>query len=415
MNQEFSNLLDLLAKDEDRNQRFLHLTPNEPAMSQTARQFLSSKLNDRYYFGPGKEGVMDNGAFTSLGLTGVGQFVAAAEHALKEMLGAGEVNLNCLSGVHAMMCVLLSVTQPGDTVMSLNHDHGGHFATKGILNQIGRKSVDTVYDYQKGKFDAAKTAKVFHDSRAKVLYLDVSYHTDLINVAELRQHLGDDALIVYDASHAIGLMMGAAIPSPLAEGADVICANTHKTLPGPQKGLIAYKDATFGKQTNSIINSCLFSSTHTGSLLALATTILEMKQHGQAYAQQIVSNSQSLSAALVAAGFKVRRNIDGSYSKTHQVHLIVDGIDERRTIYDKLYANSIAVAFDSPSILHNGTFIRLGTQEVTRYGMTANEMQTIAGFIRRAIDGNDIKSEVENFKKQFATIHYSFDAANFNA
>lgn len=410
MDTQFSHLVDGVATDVNRNERFLHLTPNEPVMSDTARQFLLSPLNDRYYFGPGVDGVMDNGAFTSLGLTGVGRMVSAAEDALKRMTGAETVNLNCLSGVHAMMCVLLSVTKPGDTVMTLHHDHGGHFATKGILLQTGRQSVDTVYDYATQQFDAEATAARFHQSGATLLYLDVSYYTAPIDIRSLRNALGDDAIIAFDASHTMGLILGGSITSPLIEGADIVCANTHKTLPGPQKGLIAFRSAELGNQANSIINGCLFSSTHTGSILALATTLLEMERHGKAYARQIVENSQALGQALVDQGFDVRTNPDGTYSHTHQVHVKTDKVGDRREIYDSLYQNSIAVAFDSPSILNNGTFIRLGTQELTRRGMKSHDMQTIAEFIRRAVDGQDVRSEVERFKQSFPRIEYSFDS-----
>lgn len=412
MSTSFDNLLHGIQLDVSRDHRFLHLTPNEAVMSDVARKFMTSTLNDRYYFGPGENGVMDNGHFTALGLSGVGAMVDVAELALKKMLGAEAVNLNCLSGVHAMMCVVLSVTEPGDTVMTLHHDHGGHFATKGILQRTGRHTVDTVYDFESQSFDVEATARIFREGRAKLLYLDMSYHTSPVDVSLLRSAIGDDALIAYDASHTIGLMLGGVIESPLREGADIVCANTHKTLPGPQKGLIAFRSNLLGEKANTIINAGLYSSTHTGSLLALATTILEMEQYGAEYARQVVKNSQALGASLASCGFDVRKNSDGSYSKTHQVHVLTERIGQRRQVYDQLYKNSIAVAFDSPTILKNGTFIRLGTQEITRRGMKEDDMAVIADFMRRAVSGEDLHEEVEGFKCSFPGVEYSFDATN---
>ena len=409
MDVSFEKLLDGIHSDENRNYRFLHLTPNEPAMSDTARSFLLSPLGDRYYFGPGENGVKDNGALTSLGLGGVGAIVDAAEDALKRTLGASVINMNCLSGVHAMMCVLLAVTSPGDTVMTLDHDHGGHFATKGILKQTGRHSIDTIYDFTKQQFDAKAIAQRFHENKATLLYLDVSYYTAPINIRELRDELGEEALIVFDASHTLGLLVGGSITSPLREGADIICANTHKTLPGPQKGLIAFRDGARGKDANSIIDGCLVSSAHTGSLLALSTTILEMERFGEQYAKLVIDNAQALGESLYRHGFNLRRNPDGSFSRTHQIHVKTDGLGGRRDIYDKLYHNSIAVAFDSPSILHNGTFIRLGTQEITRRGMRPEHMNTISQFIKHSIEGENIRFEVEEFKQSFPSVLFSFD------
>lgn len=130
------------------------------------------------------------------------------------------------------------------------------------------------------------------------------------------------------------------------------------------------------------------------------------------YAHQVVKNSQALGASLANCGFDVRKNSDGSYSKTHQVHVLTERIGQRRQVYDRLYKNSIAVAFDSPTILKNGTFIRLGTQEITRRGMKGDDMAIIADFMRRAVSGEDLHEEVEGFKCSFPGVEYSFDATN---
>ncbi len=99
------------------------------------------------------------------------------------MLGAAEVNLNCLSGVHAMMCAILSTTEPNETVMTVHHDHGGHFATKGIVDRIGRKHVFTPsYNFDTLSFDADSLAKAFKESGAKALYMDVSYYLNPHNL-----------------------------------------------------------------------------------------------------------------------------------------------------------------------------------------------------------------------------------------
>lgn len=98
---------------------------------------------------------------------------------------------------------------------------------------------------------------------------------------EIREALGEDVIIIYDASHTMGLIMGQQFQAPFKEGANVICANTHKTLPGPQKGMMAFRDKELGKKANAIIDGCLYSSPHTASMIALSTTILEIKEFGQ--------------------------------------------------------------------------------------------------------------------------------------
>lgn len=396
--------------DEQKDANFLHLTSNEPYVSETAKAFAGSRLADRYYMGGGEDGMVDLGAFTTLGLPSIEALVAAAEEATKEMLSAAVVNLGCLSGVHAMMCAILSTTEPGDTVMTVHHDHGGHFATKGILERIGRKHVSTSYNIETLSFDPEGIARTFKESGAKAFYMDVSYYLNPHNLREIRAALGEEAIIIYDASHTMGLIMGGQFQAPLKEGANVICANTHKTLPGPQKGMIAFRDKDFGEKANDIINSCLYSSPHTASMIALATTILEMKEFGQDFAKQIIANSNALGEALAKHGYHIRKANTGRYSENHQVHLMTEKVGNYKELWRRLYKNNINVNFDSPDVFKQGFFIRLGTQEITRRGMKEAQMEQIADFLQRGLSGYEFGDEVEAFVSKFTKVEYSFDA-----
>jgi glycine hydroxymethyltransferase len=312
------------------------------------------------------------------------------------MFGAAVVNLNCLSGVHAMMCAILSTTEPGDTVMTVHHDHGGHFATEGILARIGRKHVSTSYNFDTLSFDAEGIAQTFKESGAKAFYMDLR---------EIRAALGEEAIIIYDASH----IMGGQFQAPLKEGANVICANTHKTLPGPQKGMIAFRDEELGEKANDIINSCLYSSPHTASMIGLAVTILEMKEFGQDFAKQIIANSNALGEALATRGYRVRKANTGRYSENHQVHVLTEELGSYKDLWRLLYRNNINVNFDSPDVFKQGAFIRLGTQEITRRGMKEAEMEQIADFLQRGLSGHEFGNEVTAFVDKYRMAHYSFD------
>ncbi len=399
--------LDKIKEEEARNENFLHLTANESQMSKTARLFLDSRLSERYYVGAGKDDIVDWGIFTQLGFKGIAGLVTEAENAAKEMLGASVINLGCLSGVHAMMCAILSTTEPGDTVMTVDHDHGGHFATSGILKRVGRNNIYAAYNLGELKFDAKKTVQIFKRAGAKAFYMDVSYYVNPHNLRELREALGESAIIIYDASHTIGLIMGQTFQSPLKEGANVVCANTHKTLSGPQKGMIAFRDKAFGEKANAIIKGSLYSSLHTHHIIALAITILELKVFGKEYAQQIIANSNAVGQAFTDLGYDVRRANTGRFSENHQAHIFIDDKGKRLDLYKKLVANNISTNFDNP--LGGRLYIRIGTQEITRRGMKEKEMQQIASFIDRSFKGEDIKEEVMIFNKQFPNILYSFD------
>ncbi|OGJ06259.1 hypothetical protein A2238_01645 [Candidatus Nomurabacteria bacterium RIFOXYA2_FULL_35_9] len=219
--------------------------------------------------------------------------------------------------------------------------------------------------------------------------------------------MGKNAIIIYDASHTIGLMMGGQFQSPLIEGADIICANTHKTLPGPQKGLIAFKNKKLAKKVNDVISKGLVSSSHTHHLIALSISILEMKKYGKKYAKQIIKNSNQLGMNLENLGYEVRKTPNGSYSLNHQVHLYIDNFKNRKKIYSNLVKNNISTNFDDR--LGDRLFIRLGTQEITRRGMKEKDMKGIATFIDKSLRGKNVKNDVIKFNSRFKKIYYSFD------
>ena len=407
---DIQKYLDNIKKDEERNNNLLHLTANENQMSETARMFLDSKISERYYMGGGNQDeIADFGHFTAFGLRGIEDLVNVAKEAVKEMLSAADVNLSVLSGVHAMMCAILSTTEPGDIVMTVPLEFGGHFATQGILDRVGRKHVFADYNLEELKFDANKIAKKVKETGAKAIYLDVSYYLNPHNLKEIREAVGDEIIIIYDASHTIGLMMGQQFQSPLKEGANVICANTHKTLPGPHKGMIAFRDQKLADKANAIIDGSLYSTPHTTHMIALSITILELKEFGQEYAKQIIANSNAIAEAFAKLGYEVRKANTGRYSENHQAHVFIDKMGDHMKLYKNLMNNNISTNFEGTELTNERWFIRIGTAEVTRRGMKEAEMIRIAGFIDRAMKGDNIKDEVLGFNRKFPNILYSFD------
>lgn len=404
---QIETILDTIRHEEKRNNALLHLTANEGQMSETARQVLDWKLSERYYYAPTTQDIMDNGKFTALGLPAVSELVDKAEKATQHMLGGAVTTLYCLSGIHAMMSAILSTTEAGDGIMTIHVQDGGHFATEHIVNMLGRRHSFAVFDQEKLSFDVEQTATLFRTSKAHALYLDMSYYVNPHNLAELRQALGEQAIIIYDASHTMGLLMGNTFQDPFAEGADVICANTHKTLPGPQKGMVVFKDRGFGSKAVQKINFRLFSSPHVHHLIALCITILEMQEYGKAYARQVIANANALGKAFEDLGYDMRKANTGRYSENHQLHLFVDGLEPTNLLYRRLLQNNISTHFNK--VLGGRDFIRFGTQEVTRRGMKEADMATIANLLHAALKGEDVAQKVDALNSGFTKILYSFD------
>lgn len=392
-----------IEKTENEYSNILHLTANENVLSPIALRAYQSSLYSRYDMGEGSDGVIIHGGFAAKGMPETRDLLNAAVGAAKKMLSAEVVELNCLSGVHAMLSSLLSTTRPSDTVMSVLSRHGGHFATKPIIEASGRKQIYAEYDFEHQCFDVEKTAKIFHENHAKALYLDVSVYLKPHPIKELRKALGEDAIIIYDASHTMGLIMAGEFQSPLTEGADVISANTHKTLPGPHRGMIAFKNVKLWEKATPIITN-LYSTVHTNSLLALAITILEMEKYGKSYAKQIIKNSNSLAEALVDLNLPVRRADNKQYSYNHQVHMFTD-MDNQEIV--RLFLNN-NISINTSRALGEQIFIRFGTQEITHRGMKEPDMKDLAVLIKGVLDRQNMLEKVTEFNRKFKEVNYGF-------
>jgi glycine/serine hydroxymethyltransferase len=305
------------------------------------------------------------------------------------------------------MSAILSTTKAGDTVMTVHPNDGGHFATTGIIKHFGRKHIFAKYNLDKLNFDADETAKIFKKNKAKLFYIDASNYINPHNLKEIRKKLGKEAIIVYDASHTLGLILGGKFQNPFKEGADIITANTHKTFAGPQKGLIIVKNKKLGEKMQSEILGTLYSSNHVANLIALAITILEWEVYGKKYAKNVIENAQALSKEFEKFGFEVRKVNDKTYTQNEQVHLFLKDETQRLKWAENLTKNNISTNLHcSPG---KRIFVRIGTQEVTRRGMMPEDMKIIAKLFVDAINGKNVKNKVVNLNKKFSKIKYSFD------
>ncbi|MFD5144346.1 hypothetical protein [Streptomyces sp. NPDC058401] len=380
----------------------LPLNANENGLTARTARVLATPLGQRYLMDVEREVCVfgRNAAFA--GMPAVSGPVKAGREALRRMLGADRVTLDCLSGVHAMTSVVLAATRPGDTVMTVPSDQGGHHSTAPILASAGRRHAFTRYDRAAGAFDVAGTARAAAQEGVTALYLDTSVLVEPVPVRALRAALPPHVTIVVDASHLLGLVLGGACPNPLDEGADILCGSTHKTFPGPQKGIVAVRDGRRFGAAMDLIEGSLVSSVHTASTLALAIALVEFEEYGAEYAHRTVANAQALGRALTARGLTVRTTAEGRFSRTHQVHCRIE--DDRATALHRCLANGITTSVSGA--LGDHRFLRLGVQEVTLRGMREDAMEDLARLIRTALDGGDCRADVERTVRRFPAATY---------
>jgi glycine hydroxymethyltransferase len=227
-------------------------------------------------------------------------------------------------------------------------------------------------------------------------------------VSAVREIVGPGTLVVYDASHTLGLIAGGVFQDPLSEGCDVLQGNTHKSFPGAHKGLIAYRDRTLGERAAAAFGSALVSSQNTAATLANFVTALEMAEHADAYAAAMQTNRVALAAALSSLDGRFLGPADsGPVSCSHV--LLVESVAGRRG-YD-LARDLIAAGLHLNARPVNGRVVlRLGVQEVTRLGMGPTQMHQLAELIvRAAADDPHVRGEVVRLRRRHRHVAYSLD------
>ncbi len=350
------------------------------------------------------------GNFVYRGLDHVSAMEASAIHVCQAMFGAAWVEFRCLSGIHAMQTTVATLTKPGDTVMRIATKDGGHFLTETICRLFGRRSCTFVFDRRTRRLDIEATARVIRDKRPALLYLDLMNYLFPFPVKELRE-IADGVPIVYDASHTLGLIAGGQFQSPLREGADILQGNTHKTLFGPQKGLILGNDESLMDQVIYGLSTGLVSSQHTAETMALFVALHETYYYGREYAIRTVANAQFLARALYEGGLSVLEPERG-FTANHQLFVDLRPIGSGPSVLDRLIRANISanrtIAFEHLDAL------RIGVQEVTRYGFDENDLRKVSRLLIRVVLENErpdaVRQDVVRLVRSRRAIHYAAES-----
>ena len=348
----------------------------------------------------------------------------------KKLFKAEFADVRPISGVVANLVIYSAFTNPGDIMIAPSIPAGGHIShgkkehsgTAGLVHGLDVEFYP--FDAEEMTIDVDKTKdKVEELKKAGRLPKMAMFGGSLFlfphPVKELADFLKSHNIhINYDAAHVAGLIAGGQFQDPLREGADSMTMSTHKTLFGPQGGLVL-AGAKYGEAIKKATFPGLTSSHHIHHMAAKAITFAEALEFGKDYAKQVIKNAKILAEALSENGFKVLGEKRG-FTKSHQVAVnVLDYSDGGKVEADLEKANIIVNRQLIPGDIKAGRNyfhpggIRLGVAEITRLGMKGSEMKEIASFIKKVvIDKKDPKkmvSTVKKFRKDYQKVHYCFD------
>jgi glycine hydroxymethyltransferase len=223
--------------------------------------------------------------------------------------------------------------------------------------------------------------------------------------------------IFFDGAHQLGLIAGGEFQDPLREGAALLTGSAGKTFSGPQSGVIVWNDPALTQGITHAIFPVLAATHQVNRVAALAAAAAEFLAYGPAYMRQIVHNAQALGEALHRRGVPVLGAHKG-YTRTQQVIADVrqfgGGLEvAQRLARANLITNKNLIPGDQPADWDRPGGLRLGTIEVTRLGMDAQDMDTIAGFIARLLveqaSPEDVLEDVIDFRLPYQKMYYCFE------
>lgn len=315
------------------------------------------------------------------------------------LFGAEHANVQPHSGANANLAVFFALLQPGDTVMGMNLQEGGHLSHGSPVNISGKYFNIVPYgvDPETERIDYDDMRRIALQCKPKMIVVGASAYSRIIDFARCRE-IADEvgAYLMVDMAHIAGLIAAGVHPSPVPY-ADVVTTTTHKTLRGPRGGMILCRE-----ELAKAIDKAVFPGTQGGPLMhiiaAKAVALGEaLTDEFKEYQQQIVKNAAALAEALTAGGIKLVSG--GTDNHLMLLNLVDEGITgkelEHRLDEVHITANKNTIPRDPQSpFVTSG--LRIGTPAVTTRGFKEPEMKLIAGWII------DVIRDFENSKDRIS-------------
>lgn len=389
-------LYEAMENEKVRQREKIELIASENFVSEAVMEAMGSVLTNKYAEGyPGKRYYG--------GCEHVDVVENLARDRAKELFGAEHVNVQPHSGAQANMAVYFTALEPGDTVLGMNLNHGGHLTHGSPVNFSGKlyNFVDYGVDKETEQLDYDAVLEQAKEVQPKMIVAGASAYSREIDFAKFRE-IADavDAYLMVDMAHIAGLVAAGLHSNPVPH-ADFVTTTTHKTLRGPRGGMILSKEQYAKK-----IDKSVFPGMQGGPLMhviaAKATSFKEaLSDDFKTYSKQIIENAKTLSNALESEGVRV---VSGG-TDNHLLLLDVTPLELTGKVAEKVLdeigitTNKNTIPFDTESpFVTSG--IRIGTAAVTTRGFAEAEMKEIAAIISLTLRNHEDEAVLREAAKR---------------
>lgn len=401
---EDAQVKEILQKELARQQEGLEMIPSENYVSTSVMAALGSVFTNKYAEGYPRKRYYGGNEF-------IDEVEELAIERAKQLFGAEHVNVQPLSGSPANMAAFRAVLQPGDTLMGMKLDHGGHLTHGHQVNFSGKDYRVVGYGVDKETelldYDAIEQMALQEKPRLIVAgFTAYPRDIDYKRFREIADKCG--ALLMADIAHTAGLVAGKQLMNPVIY-CDIVTTTTHKTLRGPRGGMIMCKEA-HAKAIDKAIFPGIQGGPHENVIAAKAVAFGEALQPSfQEYACQVIANSKALCETLT----KRKLRLVSGGSDTHLIladvrPLGINGkIAQNALDYAGITVNKNTIPFD-PEKPFIGSGIRMGTPVLTTRGMKEPEMEIVGNLIADCLEHHDDDAYLEQKRKDVMELCKNF-------
>ena len=381
-----------------------NLNPATNVMNPKAEALLSSGLGSRPSLGyPGDK--------YEMGLEAIEEIEVIAADLCGEIFDAAFAEIRVASGALANLYGFMAICQAGDTIIVPPASIGGHVThhTAGCAGLFGLRILEAPVDKDGYTIDLEGLERMAKAEKPKLITIGGSLNLFEHPVAEIRgiaDRIG--AKVLFDAAHQCGIIAGKAWANPLSQGAHLMTMSTYKSLGGPAGGLIVSNDAEIANRLDAIAFPGMTANFDVAKSAALAVTMLDWRDFGEAYARAMIDMAQSLAAALEAEGLPVFEGTNG-HTLSHQFAVMAAPYGGGQQASKQLRASGflacgIGLPVDPVEGDMNG--LRIGTPELVRWGMSKDDAPRLASLIARALNNENVAQEVFGWRGGFDRIQF---------
>ncbi len=404
LSQQDSAVWEIIKKEEQRQNEELELIASENYVSPAVLEAMATVLTNKY-----SEGYVGRRYYG--GNYNIDDIESLAIERAKKLFGAEHVNVQPLSGSPANAAVYMAFLNPGDKVLGLKLDHGGHLSHGHRVNFSGRlyNFVQYGVNLQTGIIDMAEVREIALREKPKMIVAGFSAYSREIDWQKFKD-IADEvgAYTFADIAHIAGLIAAKQLTNPVPIF-DVVSTTTHKTLRGPRGAIIMCREK-FAKQVDSAVFPGMQGGPHDHITAAKAVAFGEALQAEFVdYSRQIISNAQAMAEEFIKLGYQI---ISGGTDN----HLMVLNLTnknlvgkEAEKILEKIGISiSRSTIPNDPNSPLNPSGIRLGTPALTTRGMKEKEMKIIVNFINQAFQNKDQENKLSSLKQEVKELCNNF-------